>query len=82
MLGHLTGYEPYEYVHTISDAHIYEDQIEYIEKMLDREPKALPTVQLTEEGLQVQDIHDFRGEHFTISDYDPHPSIPKIPVAT
>jgi thymidylate synthase len=29
----------------------------------------------------VSDIHDFRAEHFELSDYDPHPSIPGIPVA-
>jgi thymidylate synthase len=82
MLGHLTGYEPYEYVHTISDAHIYEDQMEHVEMMFDREPKRFPTVQLTAAGQKIKDIHDFRGEHFEISDYDPHPAIPKIPVAT
>lgn len=82
MLGQLTGYEPYEYVHTISDAHIYEDQIEKLLPMLDREPRRLPTVQLTESGKKITDIHDFRMEHFEVSDYDPHPSIPKIPVAT
>jgi thymidylate synthase len=82
MLGHLTGYEPTQYVHTISDAHIYEDQVEKIEYMLTRESKPLPTVQLTEEGKAVKDIHDFRAEHFVLSDYHPHPSISKIPVAT
>lgn len=82
MLGHLTGYEPYEYVHTISDAHIYEDQIEKIAPMLERETRKFPTVELTEEGKKVTDIHNFRMEHFKLSDYDPHPSIPKIPVAT
>lgn len=82
MLGHLTGYEPAEYVHTISDAHVYEDQIEKLEEMLQREPRALPTVHLTEAGKAITDIHDFRGEHFVLSDYHPHPSIPKIPVAT
>jgi thymidylate synthase len=82
MLSHLTGYDVHEYVHTISDAHIYEDQIEYLTPMLEREPKRLPTVVLTEEGKKIKDIHDFRMEHFELSDYDPHPSIPKIPVAT
>jgi len=82
MLEHLTGYEAAEYVHTISDAHIYEDQIEFIEPMLEREALCLPTVRLTAEGKKVTDIHDFRGEHFELSDYHPHPSIPKIPVAT
>ncbi len=82
MLEHLTGFEAVEYVHTISDAHIYEDQIEYLTEMLEREPLRLPTVVLSEEGKKVTDIHDFRMEHFELSDYEPHPSIPKIPVAT
>jgi thymidylate synthase len=82
MLGHLTGYEPYEYVHTISDAHIYEDQMDKVEQMFQREPRRFPTVRLTTEGKKVKDIHDFRGEHFEIADYDPHPAITKIPVAT
>ena len=82
MLEHLTGYEAVEYTHTISDAHIYEDQLEHILPLLDREPLKLPTVTLTEAGKNVTDIHDFRGEHFELSDYEPHPSITKIPVAT
>ena len=82
MLEHLTGYEAVEYVHTISDAHVYEDQIEYLGPLLEREPLRLPTVRLTDAGKQVRDIHDFRGEHFELSDYHPHPAIPKIPVAT
>jgi thymidylate synthase len=82
MLEHLTGFDATEYVHTISDAHVYEDQIEFLGLMLEREPLRLPTVQLTEEGKQVKDIHDFRGEHFELLDYAPHASIPKIPVAT
>lgn len=82
MLGHLTGYEPYEYVHTISDAHIYEDQMEHLQPLFEREPLRLPTVNLTSDGKKVKDIHDFRMEHFELSDYEPHPSINKIPVAT
>jgi thymidylate synthase len=82
MLGQLTGYEPAQYVHTVSDAHIYEDQIELLEPMLERESRAFPTVNLTTEGKKIKDIHDFRAEHFEITDYNPHPSIPKIPVAT
>jgi thymidylate synthase len=30
----------------------------------------------------VTDIHDFRAEHFELSDYHPHPAIAGIPVAT
>lgn len=82
MIGHLTGYQPAQYVHTISDAHIYEDQIDPIKQMLERQPISFPTVELNDEGKKVKSIFDFRAEHFELSDYNPHPSIPKIPVAT
>ncbi|RFS84832.1 thymidylate synthase [Actinomadura spongiicola] len=82
MLGHLTGVEASHYYHTISDAHIYEDQWESVELLREREPRRLPTVTLNAEGKKVGDIHDFRAEHFEVADYDPHPAISRIPVAT
>jgi thymidylate synthase len=30
----------------------------------------------------VTDVHDFRGEHFEVADYEPHPAIRDIPVLT
>ena len=81
MLEHLTGFEAREYIHTLSDSHIYEDQIEHVKEVISREPVAFPTVRLTEEGKKVTDIHDFRGEHFEVADYNPHPGIKGIPVA-
>ena len=37
---------------------------------------------LNEAGRAVTDIHDFRAEHFDLSDYHPNPAIGSIPVAT
>jgi thymidylate synthase len=82
MLEHLTGYPAVTYYHTISDAHIYVDQVEAVRKMLATDPRPLPAVQLTEAGRKVTDIHDFRAEHFELLDYYPNPSIGAIPVAT
>ena len=81
MLEQLTGVAAVAYYHTISDAHIYSDQVDSVKVMLGRDPRRLPTVRLTEAGASVSDIHDFRAEHFELSDYDPHPAIPSIPVA-
>jgi thymidylate synthase len=81
MLEQLTGFPAGAYYHTISDAHIYEDQVDAVDVMLGREPRPLPSVTLTEEGRQVTDIHAFRAEHFDLADYHPHPSIPAIPVS-
>lgn len=82
MLEHLTGYELVEYVHWIQYAHIYVNQLPAVREMLSREPRALPTLRLTDAGRRVSDIHDFRAEHFELRDYDPHPAIAGIPVAT
>lgn len=77
-IAQVTGLEPYEYIHTISDAHIYVDQIPAVEEMLKREPKAFPTMTINPEK---KDIFEFRKEDFTLSDYIPHPGIKGIPVA-
>ncbi|MEN0015616.1 MAG: thymidylate synthase, partial [Solirubrobacteraceae bacterium] len=78
----LTGYEFVEYVHWIQYAHIYANQVEHVDEMLTREAKPLPTLEITEAGKRITDVHDFRAEHFVLTDYDPHPSIPRIPVLT
>jgi thymidylate synthase len=82
MIEHLTGYELVEYVHWIQHAHIYANQLDAVDEMLSREPLPLPTLALTEAGRRVTDIHDFRAEHFELTDYEPHPPIAGIPVLT
>ncbi|MCE9643879.1 thymidylate synthase [Candidatus Parcubacteria bacterium] len=78
MLAHVTKTEPYEFVHSFSDAHIYVDQIPNVEELLKREPKALPTVTMINKK---DDIFAYRAEDFEVSDYDPHPGMKDIPVA-
>lgn len=77
-IAQATGMEAYEYIHTISDAHIYVDQIPAVEEMLKREPIAFPTMII---HPAKKDIFTFRKEDFTLSDYNPHPGIKGIPVA-
>jgi thymidylate synthase len=77
-IAQVTGTEAYEYVHSFSDAHIYVDQVDSVKTMLEREPRRLPTLTL---DPSKKDIFDVRREDFTLTDYDPHPGIKKIPVA-
>lgn len=77
-VAHVTGLEPYEYVHTISDAHIYLDQIDSVQEMLTREPRALPTIKLVDPPA---DLFAFRSQNFELIDYYPHEAIKKIPAA-
>jgi thymidylate synthase len=78
MVAQVTGLEPYEYVHTISDAHIYVDQVSAVEKILQREPRPFPTMKLTN---PTNNIFAFRASDFELEGYDPHPGIKGIPVA-
>lgn len=78
MFAHVTNTEPYEFVHSASDAHIYVDQIPMVEELLARESKPFPTVTMTNPH---DSIFDFRKDDFELSDYDPHPPIKDIPVA-
>lgn len=76
-LAHVTGLEPYEYVHSISDAHIYENQREAVETILERESRPFPTLKM---NTAKTSIFEFGKDDFEIEDYDPHEGI-KIPVA-
>lgn len=81
MFGHVTGYTPDTFVHSFFDAHIYEDQIPRVQEMMLRTPRRLPSLFLTEEGLAITNIFDFRPRHFELLDYNPHPTIKDVPVA-
>jgi thymidylate synthase len=75
MWAQVLGYEPVEYVHTISDAHVYLKQLPDVEDMLRTAPQRFPTVTLEPD---VKDLFEFRPEHFTLSDYHPQLSRRRI----
>jgi thymidylate synthase len=72
MVAQVTGLRPYEFIHTLGDAHIYLNHIEQVKLQLTREPKSLPTLKLNPD---VKNIFDFKYEDFIIENYDPHPHI-------
>ena len=78
MIAHVTGYEPHQYMHYVINAQIYENQAKEVEEILSRKPTVFPSVYLTEEGQKIDNLFDFRPEHFSLGDYYPKPAI-KIP---
>ncbi len=81
MTSHVTELIPHEFIHAFFDTHIYTNQLNSIEEMFNREPRILPRLTLTDEGLGITNIRDFRPRHFLLSEYNPHPAIKGIPVA-
>ncbi len=69
--------EPYEFIHMISDAHLYSDQLPWVEEILDRKTEAFPTLKLINKH---ENIKDYRGSDFELSDYHPGEKITGIPV--
>ena len=72
MVAQVCGYEPYEFIHTFGDAHIYLDHIDQVKEQLSREPRKLPKLWLNPE---VKSIFDFTMDDIKIEDYDPWPPI-------
>ncbi len=77
MLAHVTGYEAGDFIHSIGDAHIYNNHIDQVALQLTRTPKALPTLKI---GRKVDDLFAFNFDDFTFEGYDPDAAI-RAPVA-
>jgi thymidylate synthase len=61
-----------EFIHTLGDAHLYNNHIEQAKLQLTRDPKPLPKMKINPD---VKDIFEFRYEHFTLEHYEAHPHI-------
>jgi len=77
MMAHVTGLEAYEFIHTLGDAHLYQNHLEQARLQLTRDLRPLPQLRIARE---VESIFDFRFEDFVLEGYDPHPHI-AAPVA-
>jgi len=72
MVAKVTGLQAYEFVHTLGDAHIYNNHIEQCKLQLTREPRKLP--QMILKG-NPRSIFEIKFEDFELINYDPHPHI-------
>lgn len=72
MVAQVTGLKAGDFVHTLGDAHIYNNHFKQVKLQLTREPRTLPKMILNPE---VKNIFDFKYEDFRLEGYDPHPHI-------
>jgi thymidylate synthase len=72
MVAQVCELEVGDFVHTLGDAHIYNNHIEQLELQLSRDFRALPQLKLNPE---IKDIFGFSYDDFEIVGYDPHPHI-------
>jgi thymidylate synthase len=72
MVAQVTGYKPYEFIHTIGDAHLYANHIEQAKLQLSREPLESPIMDI---NAAIKNIDDFKFEDFILKGYEFYPAI-------
>lgn len=72
MIAQACGLKYGDFIHTLGDAHIYNNHIEQCKLQLSRDPRPLPTMHI---NPQKTDIFSFDYEDFQLEGYDPHPHI-------
>lgn len=72
MIAQACGLKCGDFIHTLGDAHIYNNHIEQCKLQLTRDPRPLPRMIINPEK---KDILDFDFEDFELVGYDPHPHI-------
>ena len=72
MLAQVCHLELGDFVHTLGDAHLYQNHLAQAREQLGRTPYPLPQMRLNPE---VQDIFAFQYEDFSLENYQAHPHI-------
>ena len=77
MIAQITGLQVGEFIHTLGDAHLYNNHFDQAKEQLARAPRKLPTLKL---NSNVNDLFAFKFDDITIENYQPDPGI-KAPIA-
>lgn len=72
MMAQATGLQPGEFVHTLGDAHIYNNHLEQVQLQLKRDPMPLPSMSI---NPVKKDIFSFEFSDFTLENYNSHSHI-------
>lgn len=77
MVAQVTGLKAHEFIHSLGDAHIYQNHFDAVKEQLTREPMPLAKLSLNPE---VKDIDGFTMDDIELVGYESHPAI-KAPMA-
>ena len=72
MIAKVCNLQAYEFIHTLGDAHLYKNHIEQAKKLVKREPRPLPTIEITK---KTNSVFNFEYEDFVLHNYSFHPSL-------
>ncbi len=72
MMAQVCKLQAGEFIHTLGDAHIYNNHFEQAKLQLTREPRRLPEIKIND---KIKDLFEFKYEDFELINYNPHPHI-------
>ncbi len=72
MLAQVCGLKAKEFIHSMGDAHLYNNHFEQVNLQLSRDPRPLPKMVINPE---VKNLDDFQFEDFKLEGYEPWPAI-------
>ena len=80
LISKITWLKAGTFVHTLGDAHIYNNHIEQVDLLLSREPLPLPELKILKDIKTLKDIEEMERSDFELVNYQSHDPI-KAPVA-
>lgn len=77
MVAQVTGLELGDFIHTLGDAHLYNNHLEQADEQLSRIPYTLPSLKINPD---IKDLASFKYEDFELINYQAHAHI-KAPIS-
>ncbi|HNL06755.1 MAG TPA: thymidylate synthase, partial [Chitinophagales bacterium] len=72
MIAQVCDLTAYEFIHTLGDAHLYNNHLAQAQEQLQRQPYQLPAMHI---NLNVKDLFAFQYSDFQLLNYQSHPHI-------
>lgn len=72
LLADVTGLKPGEFIHTLGDAHVYNNHIDALKVQIEREPRFFPKLVFKKHRDKIE---EFVFDDFDLQGYEPHDSV-------
>jgi thymidylate synthase len=72
MISHVVNLRPGDFVHTLGDAHVFNNHVNALKIQCKRTPQPFPKIHIKR---KIKNIEDFTFDDFKMVNYKPHPKI-------
>ncbi|XP_047134471.1 thymidylate synthase isoform X1 [Hydra vulgaris] len=72
IIAHVCNLKPGDFIHTLGDAHVYNNHVSALKEQIGRSPRPFPKLNIKR---KVENIDDFKSDDFELIGYNPHQKI-------